>query len=485
MAADDQAVPQNQITNWAAALSPLATTLFGTGTKTTSQSESPSSGATANSDSVLSQAMQMINSSAATDPVVQAIMTNAANTFGSQWGAAPNNAGMYSSNVYDLLKSNAMANATNQASQAVLDSQNKALQSAAQVTNAQLAATKTTTGTSKQAGLISPTTAMSVLGPVLAKSALNHFAPDFMKDPIGAITGKSATNAGINANTSNAADTAVNGATQSELGGAPAADTSGLSAGASTAGEGAPSAGIDASAALGNSGAGTSLASVVDPTATGLIDPTASAAATAAGTDLGSGAIAPAVDSTNAASADVGFNAFGDSTAGITTADAGVGAAAGAGLDAAGALGASAGVDAGVAAAGDAAAGSGILDAITSIAAAWIICTELMKQGRFPRKAYMPGARVFMQHSEIAKQGYYLWAIPSVQHLRKYPNSLYSKLLQKVFSARANQIIGTKSLLGLLTLRLLPPVCFSIGCCMNLLKVHKNLSSIYPGWKEQ
>lgn len=70
----------------------------------------------------------------------------------------------------------------------------------------------------------------------------------------------------------------------------------------------------------------------------------------------------------------------------------------------------------------------------------WVICTELCKQGRLPRKYYTPGARVFAGYSKKEKAGYFLWAIPSVRHLKKHPYSLYSRFMCAVFNARAENI---------------------------------------------
>lgn len=78
----------------------------------------------------------------------------------------------------------------------------------------------------------------------------------------------------------------------------------------------------------------------------------------------------------------------------------------------------------------------------------WIICTELHAQGRMPYKFYRHGAKKFMTYSAQGKQGYYIWAIPSVLHLRKHPDSLYSKLLEVIFNARAEYIAAQAGCYG-------------------------------------
>ena len=121
-----------------------------------------------------------------------------------------------------------------------------------------------------------------------------------------------------------------------------------------------------------------------------------------------------------------------------------LGAAAGAG-DAA----AAGAVDAAAAGAGDAAAaGAGGFLGDVAAAAAWIVCTELHKQGRMPNKWYITGFRKFSKYSEDVKRGYYIWAIPSVKHLRKNPNSKFSKFLEWVFVNRAEYIAAQYGVRG-------------------------------------
>lgn len=116
--------------------------------------------------------------------------------------------------------------------------------------------------------------------------------------------------------------------------------------------------------------------------------------------------------------------------------------------------------------------GAGILDTLGTVAAAiaWIICTELNKQGRLPYRYYIYGAREFAKYDERGKQGYYIWAIPSVKHLRKNPNSLYSKLMEVVFNARAEYLAAKagckgarKTVLGFITTHGLYAMCWTLS----------------------
>lgn len=100
----------------------------------------------------------------------------------------------------------------------------------------------------------------------------------------------------------------------------------------------------------------------------------------------------------------------------------------------------------------------------------WIICTELYKQGRLPHRHYIPGSRKFATYDEQIKRGYYLWAVPSVVHLHKYPNSLYSHFLEWVFINRAEYIAAQshvtrarKTIAGFITLVTVHAFCYVLS----------------------
>jgi hypothetical protein len=71
-----------------------------------------------------------------------------------------------------------------------------------------------------------------------------------------------------------------------------------------------------------------------------------------------------------------------------------------------------------------------------------IICTELHKQGKLPRKFYVPSAIIFKNYDARGKQGYYIWAKPVVKYLRKDPNSFYSRIISKTFNLRNEYLAG-------------------------------------------
>lgn len=116
----------------------------------------------------------------------------------------------------------------------------------------------------------------------------------------------------------------------------------------------------------------------------------------------------------------------------------------------------------------------GILNAVAGVASivGWVICTELMRQGRLPAKWWLHGARIFARYPEPVKEGYHVWAVYCVRHLRAHPQSLFSRFLEMVFNWRAENIAaaagvkGARRLLrGAAVTAVLWPVCYGIGAC--------------------
>lgn len=128
---------------------------------------------------------------------------------------------------------------------------------------------------------------------------------------------------------------------------------------------------------------------------------------------------------------------------------------------------------------------SDAIDVVTSVLS-WIICTELVRQRRLPIRWYIAGSAIFAAYHPWVKEGYYLWAIPSVGHLRRYPNSAYSRLLTLVFNWRAENIAAHASVKGARKLYrgaaitgILWPVCFMLGCGLHLLNLTQDWRSVY------
>lgn len=124
-----------------------------------------------------------------------------------------------------------------------------------------------------------------------------------------------------------------------------------------------------------------------------------------------------------------GAEAFLSGAAGEGIADVGAGVGAAATADIGAGVGAGIAADATGTAAAGAAAGADVVADIAPIALAWIICTELKKQGRINTSFYRYGMKKFANYPVWGRKGYYLWAIPTVLHLRARPYSLYSKLI--------------------------------------------------------
>jgi hypothetical protein len=117
----------------------------------------------------------------------------------------------------------------------------------------------------------------------------------------------------------------------------------------------------------------------------------------------------------------------------------------------------------------------------------WIICTELVRQGRMPKRWYVGGAAVFAAYPEAVKQGYYLWAIPSVRHLRKFPNSAYSRFLCTIFNWRIENIAAhrgfraRKLLRGAIVTAILWPLCYALGSVMIAAGKTADWKGVYSG----
>lgn len=126
--------------------------------------------------------------------------------------------------------------------------------------------------------------------------------------------------------------------------------------------------------------------------------------------------------------------------------------------------------------------GLGGLGDIASAAMAiigWIICTELMKQGKMPKKWWIKGAPIFAAYPDVVKQGYYLWAIPCVVHLRSHPNSFLSRLLCVVFNWRAQSIAEKTTFRGVMVTLILWPICYVIGTGLKLFNLRLNWFKVY------
>jgi len=110
------------------------------------------------------------------------------------------------------------------------------------------------------------------------------------------------------------------------------------------------------------------------------------------------------------------------------------------------------------------------IPAAAATAGFWIVCTELMRQGRMKKAHYLAGWPVFAAYPERGKNGYYIWAIPLVRHLRHKPDSLLSRATGAVFRWRAEDIAARAGVKGARKLwrgravtAVLYPLCAALG----------------------
>lgn len=116
----------------------------------------------------------------------------------------------------------------------------------------------------------------------------------------------------------------------------------------------------------------------------------------------------------------------------------------------------------------------------------WVICTELVKQHRMSRAFWAPGAITFAAYPKIVKEGYHVWAVPSVRHLRAYPYSIYSRFLCRIFNWRAENIAahagvsGARYLVrGALVTAVLWPLCYTVGYVRRALSLSTDWKGLY------
>lgn len=92
----------------------------------------------------------------------------------------------------------------------------------------------------------------------------------------------------------------------------------------------------------------------------------------------------------------------------------------------------------------------GATDTVNSIgkSTGWIVCTELVRQGRMPRKYYVPGLRVFQSYRLDLLDGYYIWARPTVALLQEKPYCLRSRFVSWLFNHRAEYLASRSGVAG-------------------------------------
>lgn len=386
------AVPPNGVVSAVDVLTKLAPIFLGSGTTTGSESADSSAGIS-NLQDIITQAMGNVNDPAQVQAIISNIMTQAAQTFAPVL-AQQNSAGLYNSSTLSMLSAMASGQATAQSAQAVLNFKTSQQQIAAQAAGKLADATRTVSSTKATSPVIDPMSSLlTVGGGILGSKALNAVTSSSAfqgaKDSISSALGFGDTAAEMAARTSGASD-AITQVKGIDAGSIVPVDSSVV---ADTAGD---------SGILG-----------------GSLDSLTTDATSAASVDLGA-----------SAAVDAGSSIAGDLAGGIGE-NVGESVAADVGTDVA----ASTAEDTGA-------------SALSDLAPSWIICTELVKQGRMNKRYYIIGSKEFANYWEYGKRGYYLWAIPSVKHLRQKPNSWYSKMLCVIMNKRIETIAAHAGVRG-------------------------------------
>ena len=100
-----------------------------------------------------------------------------------------------------------------------------------------------------------------------------------------------------------------------------------------------------------------------------------------------------------------------------------------------------------------------------------VICTELHSTGEISTRDWIRDIR--FTYKDLSKEhikGYLLWAVPTVEHIKKYPT--YRKFWKHIAQHRANDIAwrlnqGKFDLLGRIYAGIGEPLCWLIGKCIS------------------
>lgn len=425
------------ITDIASLITSLGPLLLGSGATEGSSTSTvtPGGAGMQSSQDILNALIPQISGTEGTDNVVANIMRQAAIAFAPTLGTQKSS-GLYNSSVIQQLSGEAQAAATGQASAAVLQHQTQAANTAAQLAASVMSNSKTVsnTDTKATAPVISPKATIATIAALAGKSILNKFKKD-PEDEVEQLAGPAGKEAYSSLNT--AGNTGVPGSVTGDI--TTATDgVNTVNVANTLAGEGMQDAIAGFGAVPGELGETATLAGEAAPE---LLN--------TAGDAASEGVASTAIEGSEGFAAAEGGGILDSAIEGFTTGDflTGAGSIEGA------------------------ISGGFEVESLAELAAlAWIVCTELQKQGRMPVKWYRAGFRTFNEYPSVVKQGYYLWAIPSVRHLRATPKSLYSRFLCTVFNWRAENIAASRGVVGARKLwkgaavtAVLYPLCFFLG----------------------
>lgn len=78
----------------------------------------------------------------------------------------------------------------------------------------------------------------------------------------------------------------------------------------------------------------------------------------------------------------------------------------------------------------------------------WIVCTELLRQGKFNKRHYAAGLKVFQAYPQHLLCGYYVWASPLVLYIRRNPSSWITCICKHLFGQRAEFLAARAGVFG-------------------------------------
>jgi hypothetical protein len=385
----------------------LAPIFLGSGTSTTTDSTSggttTGSSTTSSSAQALADNQKVIDDATANanDPnqvslIVNDIMTKAAQAFAPTVGQQ-NNAGMYNTSSLALLSAAAQGEATRSASQAVLNYKTSQQQIAQAASGNLLQATKTATTTSTAPATVATKS-------TVAKPAIDPMSAILTAGSAFALS-KGSKLLGLDKLTDKAGDYLNTNVAQ------PIQDLFGVG----------PDAAADSAHVFDVASGGSPLLQGFQPVDTGV----AAEEAATSGVDI---------SLADSLAGDVG-GSVAENVAGNVAEDVGSNVAEDVAAPVAEDVASNVAEDAGG-------------DVASTAADGWIVCTELVRQGRLPKRYWIAGLKEFDGYSDTIKRGYYLLAIPAVHHLRRHPYSLRSRFLCVLFNRRVEYIAARLGMRG-------------------------------------
>lgn len=129
-----------------------------------------------------------------------------------------------------------------------------------------------------------------------------------------------------------------------------------------------------------------------------------------------------------------------------------------------------------------------VLESLAAVAA-WVVCTELTRQGKIPTKIYRYALRRFKTYNYWGVKGYLTWGLPLKNYVRDNPDTLVTKVIAYAFLKRAHNLAlkeGCKDAKWSLTGWFSSVICYWISVAVGVYLAHKH--AYYLGrvltWRE-